>query len=78
MMGKMFLDSEEVHDLTDKVQRAAQARVLRAMGIEHKPRPDGSLAVLRSHVENVMSGGGEKRKKAGPEINWSGVNAARA
>lgn len=77
-MGTMFLESDEVQDLTNRVQHAAQARALRSMGIEHKPRPDGSLAVLRSHVETVLSGGKESsRRRAEPEINWSGVNATR-
>ncbi|MGO4480008.1 DUF4224 domain-containing protein, partial [Massilia sp. 2TAF26] len=29
---KMFLDSDEVRELTDRIQRAAQAKVLRSMG----------------------------------------------
>lgn len=75
----MILDSDEVAELTARVQHAAQSRVLRAMGIEHRARPDGSLAVLRSHAEEVMSGGKHsRRKKPEPEINWSGVNASSA
>jgi hypothetical protein len=72
----LILDSEEIHALTMRVQHAAQARVLNAMGIEHRTRPDGSIAVLRSHVEQVMGGPTTKRKKD-PEINWSGINAPR-
>lgn len=75
----LILDSDEVGALTDRTQHAAQARVLRAMGIEHRARPDGSLAVLRSHVEEVMGGGKHsRRKKPEPEINWSGINASSA
>lgn len=77
-MSKMFLDPDELHELTCRVQHAAQAKVLRGMGIEHRARPDGSIAVLRSHVEDVMCGNaGGRRKKAEPEINWSGINATR-
>lgn len=77
-MGTMFLDKDEVSELTARVQHAAQAKVLRSMGIEHRVRPDGSLAILRTHVEEVMTGGGVKRKKASVEPNWGALNAARA
>lgn len=76
---KMFLDSDEVRELTRRVQHAAQARTLRAMGIEHRPRPDGSLAVLRAHVEQQLGGApAPARKKAAAEPNWGALDAARA
>lgn len=76
---KMFLDSDEVRELTKRVQHAAQARTLRAMGIEHRPRPDGSLAVLRVHVEQQLGGAPTTaRKKASAEPNWGALDAARA
>lgn len=75
----MFLDSSEVKELTARVQHAAQAKVLRAMGIDHKTRPDGTIAVLRSHVEQALGGGvPAARKKAPPEPNWGALRAARA
>lgn len=79
-MSKMFLDSTEVRELTARVQHAAQAKVLRAMGIDHKARPDGTIAVLRSHVEQALGGGvpAAVRKKAAPEPNWGALRAARA
>lgn len=77
-MSGTFLEPKEVRELTGRVHYASQAKVLRSMGIEHRARPDGSLALLRSHVEDVMGGGQSKPKKTEPEINWSGVNAARA
>lgn len=78
-MSKMFLDSDEVRELTCRIQHAAQARVLRSMGIEHRARPDGSIAVLRSHVESALGGAGPAaRKKAAPEPNWGALHAARA
>lgn len=52
----MFMTPEELADLTHKVRPSAQARILAAMGIEFKMRPDKTLAVLRSHAEDVMSG----------------------
>lgn len=77
-MSSFVLGQDEVSDLTGRVQHAAQAKALKAMGIEHRARPDGSIAVLRAHAEEVMSGSGQPaRKKREPQINWSGVNAAR-
>lgn len=76
---KMFLDSDEVRELTQRVQRAAQARTLNSMGIEHRARPDGSLAVLRAHVEQQLGGTqATSRKKAAAEPNWGALDAARA
>lgn len=52
----MFMTPEEIQALTGKKFRSSQAHALRLMGIEHKVRPDGSVAVLKSHVEEVFSG----------------------
>ena len=78
-MNTTFLSTDEIRELTDRIQRASQSKVLRAMGIEHKTRPDGSIVVLRSHMEDVLSGGARKSiTKSEPEINWNGVNTGRA
>ena len=50
----MFLTADEVRDLTGKVRNQAQVAALRHMGIEHRVRPDGSVAVLRAHVESSL------------------------
>lgn len=50
----MFLDQEELRELTGREKPSAQARALNFMGIEHKRRPDGSIVVLREHVAAVM------------------------
>lgn len=50
----MFLTDQEIADLTHRQRKPAQARVLTFMGIEHKPRPDGSLVVLRAHVDKLF------------------------
>lgn len=52
----MFLSHEDLIELTAKRQRAAQVRVLRFMGIEHRLRPDGSVAVLKSHIDKALDG----------------------
>ncbi|RKR46257.1 DUF4224 domain-containing protein [Paraburkholderia sp. BL17N1] len=59
-MDSMFLTDEELTELTAKRQSAARIRALRGMGVEHKVRPDGSIAVLRAHVERLF---GEKTSK---------------
>jgi hypothetical protein len=60
MNESMFLTDEELTELTGKRYNAVRVRVLRGMGIEHKLRPDGSIAVLRLHVERMF---GEKSTK---------------
>lgn len=55
-MSNFLLTNEEVAELTGRTQYAAQVRVLRAMGIEHRVRPNGTIAILRSHVERLLGG----------------------
>lgn len=59
----MILTPEELQQLTGRKRRDAQARVLRHMGIEHRVRPDGSVVVLRAHVDEVLGGGKARDKK---------------
>ena len=47
----IVLSEQELVDLTKKTRPSAQARVLDFMDIPYRPRPDGSLAVMRIHVE---------------------------
>lgn len=71
----MFLTEDELRQLTGKKQWPAQARALRAMGIQHKTRPDGHVLVLRSHVEALL-GGAHEAKVAVPEPDWSAIDAS--
>jgi hypothetical protein len=71
MSDSMFLNNDEVFDLTGRRQRASQAQMLRAMGIEHKIRPDGRVIVLRRHVEQLLGIKAERRAKAAFEPDWS-------
>jgi len=68
----MFLTISELRQLTGKIHRNAQACVLCAMGIEHKLRPDGSVAVLLSHVESLMglSSTSKKARKSTVDFGW--------
>lgn len=52
-----FLDDDEIAQLTGRQRRSAQSKALAYMGIEHKTRPDGSLVVLRVHVERLLGEG---------------------
>lgn len=69
----MFLTITELRELTGRIQRSAQAQVLRHMGIEHKLRPDGSVAVLRSYVEKSLGMSEPTQHKKVIEPNWSAI-----
>lgn len=73
----MFLSQTELIELTNRVYSRSQLKVLNFMGITHRVRPDGSVAVLRSHVQQVLGGDDEKRSIAGKESeskpNWSAI-----
>lgn len=60
-MEAMFLDDAELTGLTGKRRNDARIRMLNGMGVQHKIRPDGSIAVLRTHVQRVF---GEKAASA--------------
>lgn len=49
----MILTEAQLIDLTQKQRPSAQARVLGHAGIPYRARPDGSLIVLRIHVETI-------------------------
>ena len=68
----MFLSRAEIADLTRKQHRDAQVRVLRAMGVEHRVRPDGSVAIARAHIERIFgvsAASGVPRKKTVPDFS---------
>ena len=44
----LWLDDEGLKELTRKVRPSAQIKVLNAMHIDHRTRPDGSIVVLKS------------------------------
>lgn len=71
----MFLTGDEIIDLTGKKRRSAQMKELNSLGITHKVRGDGSLVVLRSHIENELDGKSrvslESVKDTQP--NWEGM-----
>lgn len=50
----MILSPDQLIELTGKKYASAQARELDYLGIPYKPRTDGSLVVLRIHVEGTQ------------------------
>lgn len=69
----MFLTAAELVELTHKRRPHAQAIALKMMGIEHRRRPDGSLAVLTSHVNSVLHGDPTEPKIKRVEPNWAAI-----
>lgn len=71
---EMFLSDKELIRLTKKKRKDCQIKALRFMGIEYKVRPDGSVVVLREHVNKVMHG--EIRQEIAIfQPNWAKLNA---
>lgn len=74
----IFLEEEEIRQLTGRKARSAQATTLKSMGIAHKVRADGSLVVLRSHIEKTLDGLPEKSRVKEWQPDWSSLNAPPA
>ncbi len=70
-----FLAVVEIHGLTNKLKRTAQIKVLNSMGIEHRVRPDGSVAILRSHITKIFGGDPDFVRKTiqTAEPNWGAI-----
>lgn len=70
----MFLTPEELQQLTNRRRRDAQLLALRSMGIQHRRRPDGSVAVLKAHVEQVFGAQpAPDRHLKTAEPNWAAM-----
>lgn len=69
----MFLTEQEICDLTDRERHDAQARQLRFLGIDFRQRADGSLVVLKSHIEKSLGGITEKHVRVKTQPNWNAV-----
>ena len=74
MATDTFLSEDEVQALTERKVRPAQVRALKSMGIEHRVRPDGSVAILRAHIFKVFDGDFNARFKQ-PVVspNWDAM-----
>lgn len=71
----MFLTPEELVELTHAKRRDTQIRALRMMGIEYKLRPNGTPAVLCSHIEKIFGGVQTEKpvERAGTQPNWAAL-----
>jgi hypothetical protein len=71
----MILNREELIELTGRRVKSAQVRALNYMGIEHRIRPDGSVTVLKAHVEQVLgiSQKTERYRREQVEPNWDAI-----
>lgn len=72
MDSDIILTPDEIYMLTNRKRKTAQAVVLRHMGIDFLTRPDGSIAVLREHVNKVMRGVIMPRTSK-PQPDWSSL-----
>lgn len=70
----MICTPAELYEITHRIRPSAQARMLRAMGIAFIPRCDGTVVVLRSHVEHLLGGAKGTTIKT-TEPNWKALDA---
>lgn len=71
-----YLTKAEIRDLTDAVWLSAQIRALNEMGIEHRVRPNGTIAVLRSHVERLLDPAPGSKVSDPVEPDWGLLDAS--
>ena len=71
----LCLTHEEIREVTGKDRYSAQIKALRAMGIESKPRPDGSILVDRAYYNDWVRGraGKDRRAQEKTEPRWDAV-----
>lgn len=72
IVARAFCNEADLYELTHLRRPSAQVRALRSMGIEHKVRPDGTVLVLRSHVEHLLNPV-KRNTVARREPNWGAV-----
>ena len=73
-MTTTFLEAAEVAELTGYQRRSGQVRALSFMGIDHKIRPDGTVAILRTAMEACFSMRTKGVGKA-TEPNWDALHS---
>jgi hypothetical protein len=69
MSRTLTLSDVELAELTRRRRSDAQRRTLDRMGLRYGVRPDGSLAVLRAHVEQVLGGATIATTPREPELH---------
>ena len=71
MTETLDLSKAELRELTGYRRASAQRRFLAEMGVPSKPRPDGSLLVLRRDLQR------DRPPPEGPRPNLATVRAPR-
>lgn len=73
--ASMFLNAEELEELTNLKRPKSQIRALRSMGIEHMVRIDGRPLVLRAFIEKKGMGEASSgsKKKNSVQPNWKAL-----
>lgn len=75
MSTSIVLTKDEIEALTGRHRRDAQIKALRFMGIEHRVRPDGTVAVLKTHIDLVLGGNISRPSKTRrSEPNWAALD----
>ena len=71
----LLLTDTELREITNRARPSAQLRALRAMGIPHAVRPDGTLAVARAYIYQLLSGasGATSRAVRATEPDWAAL-----
>lgn len=70
-----LLTPQELWELTHRKTSPAQKKALNSMGIDYRVRPDGTVAVLKSHLEKAMGGVQSSSQPARKEPNWGAMRA---
>jgi len=76
MVESTFLNPDELVQLTGKLKFSAQKRALIQLSIEHRTRADGSLIVLRSHLESQLGSESSQPAQPSDEPKWNAISAA--
>lgn len=69
----MFLNAEQIRELTGKQRAPAQCRVMRELGIKHGVRPDGSIVVMETAVDSVLGPGAASKLARKKQPNFENV-----
>lgn len=66
----IVLSPQEIEDLTRRSRATAQARQLAHLGIPCERRTDGSLVVLRVHVESITAAAVKRDERPKPRVRF--------
>lgn len=74
----LLLSPDELAELTGKSTSRAQARVLDAIGVPYRARPDRSLIVLRTVVESILGQHQAAQHERRPQLRFRRHETAQA